>query len=639
MYNTPNKYARPAYLEETENTLTFHGYQEFSLGTGSLSVLDIDDNLRKKKELLDLYFTPSFLCDRTLTDFGANSGYFCFLALNNGGKSATAIDMDEDYLRMVRRAKSKYGYESLNVIRSNIEDWNEQSDIVLALALIHWIYSCTASFGDLHGIIEKFAKLAKYMLIIEWVEPDDPAINFFHHLNWNEQVKRGPYTLKAFEDALSKNFARYQCIGSVTPTRKIYIAYSTNHEIDLSGPLPIIKDKKTIISRRCLIIHEGKEYWSCVYDGGDAIFKQAATELAEREGLFLSQLDHEYFPKLLEVKSETGYSVLTLEKIHGDTLDKASDYLNSSPENFNAFIQHCLNLLEILQGLGIEHRDIRPDNIIVRDTKPVLIDFGWAISKNNAFFTPDTLNAAGGRPLDGLHSDIYSMGKIFDFINRHKHPRFDLVIDLMTDEDRLARVTNLDCLKQLFTAISRDGDAQLSMETNNGQLIINQLLLQSQRHRACPPEVCGELPDVVNLLQLVDRLQAGLDRRWRDVSSGQQCSILRVHVWPVDATFTGTARRFDSAGVGSSRPRGQLDTAATRAADHRVAFEIGVDVDSVLECADHGVCDLRRRGVLPAERPIDDGRCHEIRNAVGHANQIGRMQHERSAQGPRGHGN
>ncbi|MGA2061281.1 MAG: methyltransferase domain-containing protein, partial [Thermoguttaceae bacterium] len=367
MYNTPNKYARPAYLEETENVLTFHGYQEFSLAKDSLSILDIDDNLRKKKELLDLYFTPRFLSDRTLIDFGANSGYFCFLALNNGGKSAVALDMDEDYLRMVRRAKSKFGYDSLQVIRSNIENWNEPADIILALALIHWIYSCTASFGDLHCIIEKFAKLAKYILIIEWVEPDDPAIDFFHHLNWNEKVKRGPYTLNAFEDALSNNFASYRCIGSVTPTRKLFIAYRSNHEIDFSGPLPVIKDKETIISRRCLINHQGKEYWSCVYDGGDVIFKQAAKELAEREALFLEQLDHEYFPKLLEVKSESDYSVLTLEKIRGDALCKARNYLNSCPGIFNTFIQHCLNLLEILQDLGIEHRDIRSDNIIVRN--------------------------------------------------------------------------------------------------------------------------------------------------------------------------------------------------------------------------------------------------------------------------------
>ena len=123
-----------------------------------------------------------------------------------------------------------------------------------------------------------------------------------------------------------------------------------------------------------------------------------------------------------------------------------------------------MNLLDILQRLGIEHRDIRLDNIIVRDQKPVLINFGWAISKDKAFFTPLNLNQVE-RPLDGVHSDIYSMGKILDSVNRHKYPKFDLVIGLMTDEDRVSRITNLDCLKQLFEAIIRDGDSRSSMET------------------------------------------------------------------------------------------------------------------------------------------------------------------------------
>ena len=327
--------------------------------------------------------------------------------------------------------------------------------------------------------------------------------NIFHHLDWNEEVKRGPYTLKAFEDALSKNFARYECIGSITPTRKIYVAYRSTHEIDFSGPLPIIQDKETIISRRCLIEYEGKQYWSCVYDGGDAIFKQAIKELAEREALFLTQLDCEFFPKLLEIKSETGYSVLKLEKIHGDALSDATDYLSTSPDIFNSFIQHCLNLLKILQGHGIEHRDIRPDNLIVRDKQPVLIDFGWAVSKDNTYFTPTCLNSAGGRPLDGLHSDVYSMGKIFDFINRHKYPKFDLVIELMTEEDRLVRITNLDCLKQLFAAISEENNARLFTATDLEKLIISQLLQHSRRHRALLTDTQALVADQEQLIHML----------------------------------------------------------------------------------------------------------------------------------------
>ena len=68
------------------------------------------------------------------------------------------------------------------------------------------------------------------------------------------------------------------------------------------------------------------------------------------------------------------------------------------------------------------------------------------------------------------------MGKIFDFVNRHKYPKFDLVIELMTEEDGFSRITNLDCLKQLFDAIGGDSDSRFSLETKNEQFVVNQLL-------------------------------------------------------------------------------------------------------------------------------------------------------------------
>ncbi|MGW8258268.1 MAG: class I SAM-dependent methyltransferase, partial [Thermoguttaceae bacterium] len=299
LYTTPNKFARRAFLEERDDVLTFHGYQEFCLGKNTLNVLAVDENLCKKRGLLANFFETRYFEDRTIVDFGANSGFFCFWALNHGASKAIALDMDEEYLEMLRRGKAKFGYDKLDVVKSNLEDWEEPCDVVLALALVHWIYSCTATFGDLDAIVEKFAKLAKYMLIVEWVEPDDPAINFFHHLDWNKQVKRGPYTLNAFEEALSKNFTRYECLGSITPTRTIFAAYHCDSIIDLSGPLPILFDKATIVSRRMLARHEGKEYWSCVYDGGDVIYKQATKELAENGARFTSQLNNDYFPRLL----------------------------------------------------------------------------------------------------------------------------------------------------------------------------------------------------------------------------------------------------------------------------------------------------------------------------------------------------
>ena len=115
------------------------------------------------------------------------------------------------------------------------------------------------------------------------------------------------------------------------------------------------------------------------------------------------------------------------------------------------------------------------------------------------------------------------------------------------------------------------------------------------------PQGCNEIAYLFNMLQLVDRLQARLDRHWRDVSAGQQRPVLRIHVWPVDATFAGSARRLDRAGVGSPRPRESVDAAAARAANGRVEL---ADRSRSRLCPGlrrSRIADLRRCGVLPAK--------------------------------------
>jgi serine/threonine protein kinase len=215
--------------------------------------------------------------------------------------------------------------------------------------------------------------------------------------------------------------------------------------------------KETIISCRRLATYNGIEYWSCVYDGGDVIYKQATLDLAEREAYFLSRLDSDYFPRVLEVRLEGPWSVIALEKVNGVPLPEAIDQIDTSTR-FLAFAQHCLRLLNKLKQNGVIHRDIRPDNILVRDGKPVLIDFGWAIADTMPYCTPQGVNPhwLGGpeRPPDGSFCDVYSMGKVLEKVNRGRWPAFDLVIKLMTEPDATLRVTDLNILELLFNSVA-----------------------------------------------------------------------------------------------------------------------------------------------------------------------------------------
>jgi SAM-dependent methyltransferase len=451
--DTPNKFARSPLIELYEHSAVFHGYQEFVLTRDTVSALPVDSNLQAKQTLLAPYFEPRYLRKRTVLDLGANAGFFCFWALQKGAQKAVAVDIDDAYLQMVRDAKTHLEFHDLDVVKANVANQKDPADIVLATALVHWIYSCTALFGCLDAVVEKLARLTNYMLIVEWIDPEDSAIGFFHHTDWNKDAVSAPYDLSTFEKALTNNFKRYRHVGDISPTRRLYVAFNTEHEIDLSAPLPLILPEKALIHSKLLTKNDGAEYWSRVYDGGDVIKKQATLDLAAREAFFLSQLESNYFPKVLAVESEGSFSLLTLEKIDGQLLSKVAGNILATPSSFYSFIQHCLRLLGELAAQGITHRDIRPDNILFRDSKPVLIDFGWAVSDANPYFTPKFLGDIE-RPQDGSFCDAYSMGKVLKGLNAGRYPEFDLVLDLMVEEDASLRIIDLHILEDLLRVIA-----------------------------------------------------------------------------------------------------------------------------------------------------------------------------------------
>jgi tRNA A-37 threonylcarbamoyl transferase component Bud32 len=174
-------------------------------------------------------------------------------------------------------------------------------------------------------------------------------------------------------------------------------------------------------------------------------------DLAEREARFLSQLESGYFPKPMDVWSEGYYSVISFKKVHGQNLRDAWSSINSSPPEFHDFIQHCLNLLVELKEKGMTHRNICRKSILVQDNKPLLLDFGWAVSDREPYFSPLGL---GGyeRPPEGHFSDVYSIGRILEYVNRRHDQAFDQVISLMTNRDSMMRITDVDVLKTLFNS-------------------------------------------------------------------------------------------------------------------------------------------------------------------------------------------
>lgn len=114
---------------------------------------------------------------------------------------------------------------------------------------------------------------------------------------------------------------------------------------------------------------------------------QKAEELFEREAGVLYKLQHPQIPRFRELfrvnLDGKGYLFLVQDYVEGHTYHTLLDTRKQQGLRFNEVEVHQLLLqilpvLEYIHSMGVIHRDISPDNLILRssDGLPVLIDFG-----------------------------------------------------------------------------------------------------------------------------------------------------------------------------------------------------------------------------------------------------------------------
>ncbi|MEM6497816.1 MAG: serine/threonine-protein kinase, partial [Pseudomonadota bacterium] len=142
------------------------------------------------------------------------------------------------------------------------------------------------------------------------------------------------------------------------------------------------------------------------------------------EAHLLSRFPHDALPRFRRLIEGQGTAYLVMDFEKGETLRKWANA--QSPQNLEQDLLHVLDAicdaLQLLHRNGVYHRDIKPDNIIVRtDGSPVLIDFGIAHdalrAQRRATALPDLVLATEGfSPIEqyssdagGPWSDVYSI--------------------------------------------------------------------------------------------------------------------------------------------------------------------------------------------------------------------------------------
>jgi serine/threonine protein kinase len=128
---------------------------------------------------------------------------------------------------------------------------------------------------------------------------------------------------------------------------------------------------------------------------------EKAKELFEREAASLYQIQHPQVPQFRERFEQDQRLFLVQDYVAGKTYRTLFDERKASAGAFTEeevlqLIRSLLPVLEYLHSQGIIHRDIAPDNIILRDKDnlPVLIDFGVVKELATKLKSPDKTTPA-----------------------------------------------------------------------------------------------------------------------------------------------------------------------------------------------------------------------------------------------------
>lgn len=143
----------------------------------------------------------------------------------------------------------------------------------------------------------------------------------------------------------------------------------------------------------------------------------------QREARTLASLDHPAIVRVLSTFEEHGTSYMVMRFEAGLSLKHWLESLDGRPsqDQLDTILEPLLSALETIHARDFLHRDIAPDNIIIRpDGQPVLIDFGASrrvvgdltgimtgIVKTG--YSPQEQYVPGSRLL-GPWSDIYALG-------------------------------------------------------------------------------------------------------------------------------------------------------------------------------------------------------------------------------------
>jgi hypothetical protein len=159
-----------------------------------------------------------------------------------------------------------------------------------------------------------------------------------------------------------------------------------------------------------------------------------AKQRFSEEARVLAGFDHRAIVRIYELIEANGTAYMVMEHIEGESYEARLKRIGweGSQKSLWQIIGPLMDGLSAVHSSGFLHRDIKPDNILIRhDGKPVLIDFGSARESVGKTVTMTSIVTHGYSPIEqyqtkgrvGPWTDIYALGAVmFRAITGEKPP-------------------------------------------------------------------------------------------------------------------------------------------------------------------------------------------------------------------------
>ena len=146
-----------------------------------------------------------------------------------------------------------------------------------------------------------------------------------------------------------------------------------------------------------------------------------------------------HLPQIMEAAEQDGQTAVLEEYVQGDTLAELLMGARLTEREARQVTMQLCQALHVLHSMGAVHRDVKPENVILRGSDAVLIDFDAArIYKDASESDTQVLGTTGfaapeqyGIFQSDERADIFSLGVLLNIMLTGKHPSREMAAGKM----------------------------------------------------------------------------------------------------------------------------------------------------------------------------------------------------------------